>query len=61
MEATLHLITEQLNKLSSGQEKMDSNISAVSSGQEELKTVSTELKSDISTISTCRGRQNKCH
>jgi uncharacterized phage infection (PIP) family protein YhgE len=45
MNSALQLIMEQPNKLSAGQKKM-------SVGQDELKTVSTELKSDIIAVSS---------
>jgi hypothetical protein len=45
MEATLQLIMEQLRELKS-------DITTVSSGQEELKTVSTEMITDFCEVSS---------
>jgi peptidoglycan hydrolase CwlO-like protein len=45
MDSTFKLIMEQLREL-------NNSVSALSSGQEELKTVNTELKTDLCAVNS---------
>jgi uncharacterized phage infection (PIP) family protein YhgE len=52
MDSTLQLIMQQLNKLSAGQEKVSNSINAVSAGQEKLKSDISSGNSELKAVST---------